>query len=312
MIVAASDKLVAVRGTAARVGITLLNLIQPGLGLLRLAKVRPALAFLIAQLLGFCLLYLIYVFGPTLTFSTWLSIVSFAVVSLLALYGGSIVMTWRGSRQVQPRSGWLWRWHGILAVWLGMLVVTAPLSSAARTHYHNFWVPAVSMVPVLQVGDRFIAQMQGFAPLRRGDVVIVRKGATEYVKRIVALPGDKIMMVGGHIILNGHSIAQGEVGKVRMKVDGRPRTATLLEERLPGEPRAHQIIDVDQTPQDEWPGVQLGDDQFVVMGDNRDNSLDSRFPNGVGGLGVVSRRDIEGRALFRYWRQEDWLRGGAI
>lgn len=311
LVAAESENQFAMRGTLTRIGITLLNIVQPGLGLLRLGKLRSALGYISLQLLGAGLLWLGYSVTPTLTYATWLSILSVGVVVILVLYGGSMAMTWRSSRRVEPRTGWLWRWYGVIAVCVGVIAVTSPLSGIPLKYYRNFWVPADSMYPTLQVGDRFVAKMQGFPPLRRGDVVVVRKGTTEYVKRIVALPGDKITMIAGQIILNGKKIVQHEVAKTLLEgVDSRP--ATVLVEQLPGEARPHQVIDIMMSPQDDWTGVLLRQDEFVLLGDNRDNSLDSRFPEASGGLGIVPRARIEGRALFRYWRRGSGLGEGAI
>lgn len=309
---APSETLPVRRGVLARIGITLLNLLQPGLGLLRLGKVRPALGFLVAQLLGAGLLLLCYAFGPTLAYIGYLWLLAIAVVGILVLYVAAMAVTWRSSRQIEPRTGWLWHWYGVIAVWLVIGIATSPLGSVPSRYYRNFWIPAESMMPGMMVGDRFIVKMQGFSPLRRGDVVVVRRGSTEYVKRIVAIPGDRIAIEAGQIVLNGQKIEQREVGRTQSIYDGNPRTATVLEERLTGEARSHRIMDLMQTPQDDWPEQRLGPDQFVLLGDNRDNSLDSRFPEDVGGLGVVSRARIEGRALFRYWRTNVGLGEGAI
>lgn len=197
------------RGTLARVGIASLNILQPGLGLLRLGRFRAAFGYIAAQLVGAGLLWLSYAIGPTWTFPGWLATVSVGVVAMLVLYLGSIAMTWRSSRNTAPRKGWLWRWYGIVLVWLGSLVVSSPINNP-QAYYRTFWVPAESMAPELEVGDRFIAKMREFGALRRGDVVIVRKGKVEYVKRIVAIPGDKIMMESGQIVLNGHEVPQRE------------------------------------------------------------------------------------------------------
>lgn len=300
-----SDALPQRRGTLARLGVTLLNLVQPGLGLLRLGRTGPALGFLAAQPLGVGLLLLRYAVGPTMTYGGWLIVISITLIGLLAIFGCAIAMTWLSSRLIAPRRGWLWRWYGLIAAWLVIIVGTIPLTKASTTYYHSFWIPAASMEPALKVGDRLVAKMQGLGPLQRGDVVIVRNGKTQYVKRIAALPGDRIALASGQIILNGQLIAQREIAATTVDYDGHLTPARLLEERLPGEAKPHRIIDMAQTPQDDWQGVLLGRDQFVLLGDNRDNSLDSRFPQATGGLGTVSRNSIEGRALFRYWRQDD-------
>ena len=153
------------------------------------------------------------------------------------------------------------------------------------------------------VDDRFLGHMTNLGQIERGNVVVVRNGTVEYVKRIAGVPGDRISMERGVVLLNGLRVEQSR----RETASAIPSTggsgSVVLDERFPDERRSHQILDVGVTPQDDWPEVTLGAGQYVVLGDNRDNSLDSRFPSEAGGLGIVARDQIVGSVLFRYWRK---------
>ena len=299
------------RGVWARIGICLLNFLTPGLGLLRVGCTKAALIFMLMQLLGGGLIGLRYAYGPAFTFASWILFVAIAVVAFLLLYCGSIVMTWRASRYVEPRLGHLWRWYGLIAAWLVMAVLSKPLQSI-HEYFHNYYIPAKSMLPLLQVNDRIIAQRVGAEVLHRGDVVIVRSGKVDYVKRIAGLPGDQISLKNGLVFINGQEVKQHKVSEIKLDMDGTSQNASVLEEQLPGEAQPHQVLDIYETPQDNWPGLSLGQDEYVVLGDNRDNSMDSRFPLSEEGFGAVKRSQITGKVLFRYWRSGVGLANGTI
>lgn len=301
-----------IRGNIARIGICLLNLIAPGLGLLRIEVNRIAILYITIYVAFGYIVYIVPMYTADWSFSVWLSMLAVAGIIFAVFYIGSIIATWRLSKFVKPRAGNLWRWYSILGAWILTVILSYPVTDVSRLEYRSFWIPSESMLPVLKVGDRIAARMTTGPSIRRGDVVIVRKGETEFIKRVVAIPGDKISFVDGRIILNGSAVAQRPIAKIRVLRDGVAMEATLLEEWLPGERRPHQVLDTLKTPQDEWSGITLGQGQFALFGDNRDYTLDSRFSEADGGLGIVARSQIERRALFRYWRKSEGIGEGAI
>jgi signal peptidase I len=119
----------------------------------------------------------------------------------------------------------------------------------------------------------------GGAP-ERGDVVVFRHPVTgaDYIKRLVGLPGDKIQMQGGVLQINGTPVA-------RSQVDDFVETFDQDSMRLGGR------MNLDTTKVYTVP-----DGHFFFMGDNRDNSSDSRVPQTIGGVGFVPLKDIVGRA----------------
>ncbi len=209
-----------------------------------------------------------------------------------------------------------------------------------------FYIPSASMVPNLLVGDRLIVTKYpygwswvsaSFHVLKRsdwriapatpqyGDIVIAvpPDRAEDYIKRVVALPGDRIAMVNGQIILNGEPVAQEVVPPVRIPVadeqlcDGRPCLADFepyrvrradgqefyepptFRETLPNG-AMYQIIDHSRTNSlDNFAEITVPEGHVFLMGDNRDHSADSRAPaapfgNGLGG--PVPIADVGGRA----------------
>lgn len=140
-------------------------------------------------------------------------------------------------------------------------------------------VIGVSMEPSLQNGqevlvNRFIYKL--FSP-RRGDVVVFlpngNKNSHYYLKRIIGLPGEKIQIIGGYVYVNGE----------------------LLEE----EEFYDKIADAGIAENE----ITLGNDEYFVLGDNRNNSEDSRSGN----IGAVKKGDIAGKAWFYMGGAEEKL-----
>lgn len=205
-----------------------------------------------------------------------------------------------------------------------------------------FYIPSESMMPGLLVGDRLVVtkypygysfvtptfhllpfmhgRLLGKLP-ERGDVVIVTPPGTEtdYIKRVIGLPGDRIRVDGGIVFLNGIAIPRLYLGERMIPVDdntkcddhyigrlvkganGKPYCKLpIYRETLPGG-RSYDTIDLGIMPGrgDNFAEITVPKDHVFLMGDNRDNSADSRFPLSMGGLGgPVPWENIGGRAEF--------------
>jgi signal peptidase I len=132
-----------------------------------------------------------------------------------------------------------------------------------------FQVPSESMVPTLEVGDRFLANkfVYRFWEPERGDIVVFRSvegGDEDLVKRIVAVAGDEVTVENGVLIVNG------EVQQEPFVNQGLPDSGT-------------------------YGPTRIAEGEVFVMGDNRANSRDSRF------FGPVPVENIEGEAFASFW-----------
>ncbi len=187
-------------------------------------------------------------------------------------------------------------------------------------------IPSSSMAPTLPLGhyalvsraaygysrysfDMISLPISGRFPMfelpQRGDVVTFRLPRdlyVEYVKRIVGLPGDKVQMINGRLVINGQMIEREPVAKVETTgTNGRLSQVPTYRESL-REGESHEIIEImgDTGFLDNTPLFDVPQDQYFVLGDNRDNSTDSRTPAAQGGVGFVPLENIIGRMVFKF------------
>ena len=168
----------------------------------------------------------------------------------------------------------------------------------------------------------------------RGDVVVFRHPGPDnedWVKRVIGLPGDTVEVRGGQVILNGRPLprtriadypmpvsanspcrrVEGSVAREIRAADGTQVCAyPRFRETLPGG-RSYDIIDqVPQAPLDDTAPFRVPEGNVFVMGDNRDDSQDSRVPLELGGVGMLPVENLLGRALVTFFSTDgssEWL-----
>lgn len=283
------------RGAPARLGLSALNLLWPGLGLLRARADSRTALLLAAPILLLGLVCAVYALGPTLGFAGWATIVIAAAVIYVGLIIAAIILTWRTSADRQSPPPFWSRWYAIVLVWIVLVAATTIVD--VRRFYRLYRVRSEAMMPTILKNDRFVARMRNFGELRRGDVVIVRVARFDYVERIAALGGDRIRLEAGEVFLNGARVPQRPVGEEQ--VAGQP--VRRLAERFPGERREHHIYDLGPTEADDFPETLVPPGHVFVLGDNRDMSADSRVPREQSGVALARVGDVIGRALFFSW-----------
>jgi signal peptidase I len=284
-----------------RLGIVALNIPAPGLGLLRLARFRAAIFFLVLPPIAMLFLLAYYAAAPTPSLAGYVLTMAVLLLATAVALFGSGWMSWKASA-ASPEQRPVWsRWYVLLAVWICMTVVSSLFVDVMHRFYRPFYLPSEGMAPTLLKYDRLIASMQGPGPLRRGDIILFAVNHSVYIKRVAALPGDRIAFRKGQVILNGAPVAQRLLGIDRGPHSWGIEDARRLAERFPGEGSEHQIYDLGETPVDDMIEVEVRPGHVFVLGDNRDRSADSRVAREEAGVEQLPIGDISGRALFYGW-----------
>lgn len=163
----------------------------------------------------------------------------------------------------------------------------------------SFTVSSTAMEPALTPGTTITAEKVAPEQLARGDIVVVRSARGEnYVERLIGLPGETIALRAGVVIINGEPSALTSLGPYRYSFTDKTTGATFehdaikLREVLPGARGGHVILDTSETPTDDFGPITLGAGEYFVLGDNRDNSADSRIGPEIMGLGIVRAEQI--------------------
>lgn len=187
--------------------------------------------------------------------------------------------------------------------------------------FQPFNIPSGSMIPTLLIGDYLFVSKYSYgyskhsfpfspnlfngrilgSPPKRGDVVVFklpRDGQTDYIKRVIGLPGDTIQMKEGHLYINGELVPRTPIAKFHTEdFYGRETDVPTYEETLPGGVK-HTIIQIqgDSGFNGNTPVFKVPPGDYFMMGDNRDNSTDSRVPPEQGGVGYVPFENLVGKA----------------
>lgn len=290
----------AQRSFVARGGIVALNLLGAGLGLLRLGD-RRGFVWLAVQVIGSCATIAIVAATPAFDFAHFVAYVAAVLAVFGGLYVSAMIATWRTSRVRAGSRLWWSRWYGLVTVVVAIFAVNVTLPDIRVRYYRSFYTTSAGMLPTLAVDDRFLVDLRRGVALRRGELVIVPHDREEWAKRIVGLPGDRIALRNGVPVINGIAATIHRVGT--MDVPDQP-PGVRFRETLPGTTGRYEVIDSGPTAQDEMPEVVVPAGRLFLLGDNRDNSEDSRLPTLTGGLGMVPVSAIVGQPLFIYWSRD--------
>jgi signal peptidase I len=164
-----------------------------------------------------------------------------------------------------------------------------------------FNIPSDGMAPTLVTGDRFFARFIDPADVKRGDVLIIRVdmagGEVFYVKRVAALPNETIELKDGVVSINGSRIPQKFEKMEEVMQESGPIQAKRMLEQFPGEAAPHYIFDMAVEGFGDFYGpVKVPAGHIFLLGDNRDNSADSRFDRTEKGIGFLPLSRVVGRA----------------
>ncbi|KAB7647844.1 signal peptidase I [Polymorphobacter fuscus] len=177
---------------------------------------------------------------------------------------------------------------------------------------YSYLSPSINILP--EIPGRIFGRLP-----ERGDVAVIKapRDKVDYIKRVIGLPGDTVQMKNGQLWLNGAPVSRVRVADTEIPVspnsdcvspiDARFRTTNAAgepvcklptyRETMPGG-RSYLTLDLADTPQDNTDPMIVPEGHIFLMGDNRDNSEDSRFDPLIGGLGMLPIENLVGRAEF--------------
>ncbi len=232
-----------------------------------------------------------------------------------------------------------------------------------------FWIPSGSMKPTLLIGDFLFVNkftygyswascptIRGFnfcgfakdwdgrvwqGEPERGDIIVFKHPVsnTDFIKRLIGLPGDKVQVRDGVLYINDDLVPQtpdgifSEIKEQQGPMRNTPRCGNapvglgavcdkpMSFETLPGGVE-HIVLNISDQPSDNTPAYQVPEGHYFFMGDNRDNSTDSRYAQRAGGVGFVPASFLIGRAdrvmfssaggsilAFWTWRSDRYFKG---
>ena len=190
--------------------------------------------------------------------------------------------------------------------------------------FQPFNIPSASMEATLLVGDYLFVEKFSYGYSRftfpfgatifgdklhgrrfpdikpnRGDVIVFKfpqDNSTDFIKRLIGMPGDHIQMRDGTLYINDKAVPKVRVQDYIETVDGQVRHVPQYKETLPNG-KSYLTLDRDADgPEDNTDVYVVPPDHYFMMGDNRDNSADSRTE-----VGYVPAENLEGKAEFRFF-----------
>jgi signal peptidase I len=270
---------------------------------------------------GLTLFLVSLLFGPVIAGAAFLSPSTAVLIGLLltvlvvlGVYLYALVDAYRVARR--SREHYQLRDYNRPIVYAVFILVGLPYPATVcyvlrANCFEAYLIPTRSEVPNLLPGDHFLVNkvtLQLRFP-KRGDVVAfhhhVGEAEQTWVKRVIGLPGDAVELRNGEVILNGKKLERdrvpaGSLTGITEGIDGE------VYEEINGEARYRIMIIPVTNPLPDFPEHKVPEGQLFVLGDNRNDSRDSRD------FGCIPRADVVGQIQYIYYPAQSWRRFGAF
>ena len=220
-------------------------------------------------------------------------------------------------------------WEIIKTIFYALLIAGGVRTAAAAP----FNIPSESMQGTLLIGDYLFVSKASYgysryslpwgylwplpegrifaSPPQRGDVIVFKTPAdneTDYIKRLIGLPGDRVQVKDGVLYINETPVPKVRVAPFIEDLGGYRHEVAQYEETLPNGV-SYNVLDREQNGNlDNTDVFVVPENHYFMMGDNRDNSLDSRVPAEAGGVGYVPFENIVGKAEILFFSVDDSIR----
>lgn len=253
----------------------LLALLSPAVGYAYVGKLQKGIVISLVLLFLYPALAILLKVKITKFFLLCLVIIPIAIICVLFLDCYKTAKKNNISYVLKPYNKW-WAYL-FLYIFFGILLTSLSQNYTRKNLIQAFKIPAGSMLPTLEIGDHILVDKGVYIkhPIQRGDIIVFPmpdKHEINYIKRVVALPGDTIEILNKELFING--------------IKQKDEYALYLDTR---------VIAKDSSPRDNFGPIQIPEGNVFVMGDNRDNSHDSRF------YGFIPTRAVKGKFVQIYW-----------
>jgi len=197
-----------------------------------------------------------------------------------------------------------------LFVLVGLTYPAGGVYATRSSAFEAFMIPTASQAPTLLPGDRVLVNKTTYRGrfVRRGDQVVFRvplEPGRHWVHRVIALPGDTVEVKDNEVLVNGQKLSREPAPLASLGAAAHEVKGELFEETNAGR-RYRILFATATTPLPDYPEAKVPDGSCFVLGDNRNNSRDSRA------TGFVALGDVLGEVQYRYWPAATWARFGAL
>jgi signal peptidase I len=236
-----------------------------------------------------------------------------ALLTVLGVYVFAVVDAFRlaqGGRDLYQSMDYDHPLVYALFILVGLTYSAGGVSFIRSGVFEAFAVPSASEVPTLLPGDRVLVNKTTYQRrfVRRGEVVVFRVSSEPgmiWAKRVMALPGDTVEVKDNEVIVNGQPLPREPAPRASLGAAAQAVKGELFEETNAG--RRYRILFAAGTkPLPDYPRAKVPDGMCFVLGDNRNNSRDSRT------IGFVALGDVLGDVQYRYWPAATWNRFGVL
>jgi len=275
----------------------LLSLVLPGLGQVYAGSWhRGILLAATGFLLGCCLWGLTWA-APPIPWALAGAGLLMALILILMIGATIDAAVGLARHPVRARKRW---YRSAWFTWLAVSILGIPLA-ILPTGWKTYSIPSSGDAPSVMVGDTIVvdARSPDLAPTH-GDVAVFRlprNRSIDYVKRVVGVSGDRVQLRDGQLLINSQLAPRRPDGEVTIEENGRSRTYRRFIETLPGGKSYAILKATDQGEANNTPEYVIPAGQLFFLGDNRDNSVDSRFTS----VGFVPVANVTGSAKTVLW-----------
>ena len=288
----------------------ILSLAATGLGQIYCGRIARGLVMFLGSLLfapaivvaGLLPPATVVLVGLILVLLTVLGVSIFAVVDAFRLA--------RRGRDLFPSMDYNHPLVYALFILVGLTYSAGGLYFLRSSVFEAFAIPTASEVPTLLPGDRVLVNKTTYQRrlVRRGDEVVFRvrsESGLNWVKRVIAIPGDTVEVKDNEVVVNGQPLPREPAPRASLGTASQLVKGELFEETNAG--RRYRILFASDTkPLPDYPEAKVPDGMCFVLGDNRNNSRDSRT------MGYVALGDVLGEVQYRYWPAATWTRFGVL